>query len=231
VFPLDNRAAVCAFEVEIDGKVTKGEVQEKEQARATYDAAVASGQGAQLLEQKRADIFQMSVGNLLPRQLCAVSITYVAELPVAGDAVKFFLPTFVAPRYHTASEHDPLPDAGGPITHFPKNAEGLTISVAATMAAAITAVVSPTHAITVTHAAGEATALITLAGPATHLDKDFELLVRCCCLLFVVVCLFACLFVCLFVCLCVSFCACVFVYCFGGFVLPPVVIHNPAQSP
>ena len=59
MFPLDERAAVCGFEAEIDGVVTKGVVQEKEQARDTYHQAVAQGDGAQLLEQKRADVFEL----------------------------------------------------------------------------------------------------------------------------------------------------------------------------
>ena len=79
VFPLDERAAVCGFEIEIDGYVlcavwlcawlmmrcrviTKGVVQEKQQARATYEHAVSHGDGAQLLEQKRTDIFELVRG-------------------------------------------------------------------------------------------------------------------------------------------------------------------------
>jgi Ca-activated chloride channel family protein len=70
-----SNASVCAFDVEIDGVVTKCVVQEKTQARATYDAAIAAGDGAQLLEQQRPDVFHMHVGNLMPGQACTVSIT------------------------------------------------------------------------------------------------------------------------------------------------------------
>ncbi len=38
---------------------TKGIVQEKEQARESYHSAVARGDSAQLLEQKRADVFEL----------------------------------------------------------------------------------------------------------------------------------------------------------------------------
>lgn len=88
IFPLDNRSAICDFEVEINGAVTKGIVQEKETARATYEAALAHGDSAQLLEQKRSDVFQMNVGNLRPGEICTVSITYVCDLRTEGDAVK-----------------------------------------------------------------------------------------------------------------------------------------------
>ncbi len=39
--------------------ITKGIVQEKQQARDTYNAAIAKGDGAQLLEQKRTDVFEL----------------------------------------------------------------------------------------------------------------------------------------------------------------------------
>ena len=70
-----SRAAVSGFEVEIDGVVTTAVVQEKAQARATYESAIAHGDSAQLLEEKRSDVFQMSVGNLKPGQYCTINIT------------------------------------------------------------------------------------------------------------------------------------------------------------
>ena len=59
-----------------DREITKGVVQEKQQARATYGQAVSRGDGAQLLEQKRTDVFELSVGNLLPGQHATVTILF-----------------------------------------------------------------------------------------------------------------------------------------------------------
>jgi hypothetical protein len=39
--------------------ITKGIVKEKLEARANYEQAVAQGNSAQLLEQKRADVFEL----------------------------------------------------------------------------------------------------------------------------------------------------------------------------
>ena len=102
MFPLDERAAVCGFEVEIDGVVTKGVVQEKQQARNTYERAIQQGDSAQLLEQKRSDVFQMQVGNLQPGQRAIIKITYVSDVKIEDDAIRFLLPTYVAPRYNPA---------------------------------------------------------------------------------------------------------------------------------
>jgi hypothetical protein len=140
VFPLDERAAVCGFEAEIDGVVTKGVVQEKQQARDTYEQAIAHGDGAQLLEQKRTDVFELKVGNLLPGQRASITIVTVADLKIEGDDVRFFLPTFVAPRYHPHTETDPVPSGKAGRVR-----DGLQLSVSCTMSRAITAVQSPTH--------------------------------------------------------------------------------------
>lgn len=51
VFPLPERSAVCAFELErADGCVVIGTVKEKEAAAQTFEAAVAAGKTAGLVE-------------------------------------------------------------------------------------------------------------------------------------------------------------------------------------
>ena len=56
VFPLPPTAAVCAFKAVIDGdKVIKGVVREKKAAKKEYQAALAKGQTAGLLEKEHAD--------------------------------------------------------------------------------------------------------------------------------------------------------------------------------
>jgi hypothetical protein len=42
---LDPSAAICSFVAEIDGNKVVGEVKEKEEARETYDDAIAEGHG------------------------------------------------------------------------------------------------------------------------------------------------------------------------------------------
>ena len=99
IFPLDDRAAVCDFESWIDGKCTKGVVQEKQQARSTYKTALSNGQQAQLLDQKRGDVFEIHVGNIMPGQMVVIKMSYVCDPPIEGDAIRFWVPANVAPRY------------------------------------------------------------------------------------------------------------------------------------
>ena len=105
IFPLDEQAAVCGFQATIDGRTIIAEVQEKQEARDTYDDAISSGQSAFLLEEsdESSDIFQVSVGNLPPKKEALVELRFVAELSVEAEGrVVFVLPTVLNPRYSPA---------------------------------------------------------------------------------------------------------------------------------
>ena len=169
VFPLDNRAAVSGFEVEIDGVVTKADVQEKAEARQTYERAVAAGDSAQLLERVRDDVFQMSVGNLKPWSTTVVRITYVADVAIEGDGVLFFLPTFVAPRYTPiGTEHVPSGDPSAA-------PDGLQLDLVAAMSSDIVSMTSQTDGVAITTLEQPGNARIRtakLANNVMSLSKD-----------------------------------------------------------
>jgi len=103
-FPLDEGSALCGFEVEIDGRVVRGHVKEREKAFEEYDEALMKGHGAYLLDEERADVFTVSVGNLPPGKEAVLRLTTVSELPLEGDAIRFTLPTTIAPRYAPATD-------------------------------------------------------------------------------------------------------------------------------
>src|SRR3989338_4801337 len=93
-FPLDESAAVCGFEAELDDRLLVGRVREKEEARAEYNAAIARGETAALLEQDKPDVFVQRIGNIKPYSRINIRITYVADLKVEGDgSVRVVLPT------------------------------------------------------------------------------------------------------------------------------------------
>ena len=67
MFPLDEQAAVCEFEAEIQGKRVVGVAKEKNQAKVEYDQAVSKGDGAYLLEQGKGgylSLFQCRTAGL-----------------------------------------------------------------------------------------------------------------------------------------------------------------------
>ena len=71
-----------------------------------YRAAISRGDGAYLLEEKKADIFKLKVGNIPPGESVKIKITYVAEMKSELTDLKkrFILPTVIAPRYSPPSD-------------------------------------------------------------------------------------------------------------------------------
>ncbi|KIM54503.1 hypothetical protein SCLCIDRAFT_1221885 [Scleroderma citrinum Foug A] len=107
VFPLPERSAVCAFELErADGCVVIGTVKEKEAAAQTFEAAVAAGKTAGLVESVTDDIFAISVGSIPAAQQVKTCITFTMDLLTEGlrDHVRLQLPFTIFERYGSPPE-------------------------------------------------------------------------------------------------------------------------------
>lgn len=99
IFPGSTKAAVHGMSMQIGNRILHAKIKEKEKARKTYTAAIAAGKTATLLEQKRPNVFQMNVGNILPGDSIMVELKYTEILqPIAGE-YQFVFPTVVGPRY------------------------------------------------------------------------------------------------------------------------------------
>lgn len=176
VFPLEEGAAVCGFRARVGGRLIEGQVQEREKAFETYDNAMSQGHGAFLLDQERPNIFTASVGNLKPGEPVEVEVSYVAQLQREGEAVRFFLPTTISPRYSPAAP----PEVGQPDherINPPRWREvpyGLTLEVQIEMSSNLKAVESPSHKVR-TELDGPK-ARVTLSAAEAALDRDFILL-------------------------------------------------------
>jgi Ca-activated chloride channel family protein len=99
VFPGSTRAAVYAVTMTIGDRTIVAKIQEKEQARATYEAAKATGHTASLLEQHDAGIFQMNVANILPGDKIKVQLRYTELLVPTEGRYEFFFPNTFTDRY------------------------------------------------------------------------------------------------------------------------------------
>ncbi|MGB5561119.1 MAG: marine proteobacterial sortase target protein [Sedimenticolaceae bacterium] len=99
VFPLPEDAAVDRLRMSYDGRLVEGEIQEKQKARRTYERARASGQGASLLDQQRANIFTTSVANIPPNETVQIEIEYQQRLQWRAGEFSLRFPLVVGPRY------------------------------------------------------------------------------------------------------------------------------------
>lgn len=100
-FPLYDGVVVTAFTCTIGDKVIKGHVEQKEQARKTFDAAVKKGQSAGLLESLSLGVFGVTLGNIPINASIRIDIVYGGELKHDAqiDGLRYNLPTSIAPRY------------------------------------------------------------------------------------------------------------------------------------
>jgi Ca-activated chloride channel homolog len=178
VFPLDERAAVCGFSAVVNGVQYDGVVKPREDAFATYDEALADGHGAFLLDEERPDVFTASVGSILPGSTVQLELTYVTELTFEGDALRFTLPTTVAPRYAPAEDRVGIGRPDSEALNPPRLRDvpyGLTFQAIVTPAAQVRRIESPSHPVAVELGAESAT--VSLSQQDAALDRDVVLLV------------------------------------------------------
>src|SRR5277367_575817 len=169
-FPLYENSAVCGFEMEHSGRKIVGIVQGEKQAIQTYESAKAEGKTAALVLQKEPDIFQTKVGNVPPKTSITVTLTYITPLKqdTESNAVRFTLPTVIAPRYGDATNTG--------TSNIATSKTGFELIVDATMPSQIISVSSPSHPIAMT-LSDATSASVTLSNLTPSLDKDVVILV------------------------------------------------------
>nr|XP_060636583.1 von Willebrand factor A domain-containing protein 5A [Anolis sagrei ordinatus] len=134
VFPLEDEAAVYAFEGVIGGTRIEAQIREKKQAEQEYEDAVTEGREAFLLEREEntSDIFTISLGNLPPEGEATLKLRYVQALaPEPDGAIRFVLPAVLNPRYvPRGSEGDSVTKS---VPRMPKGQLPYTLSLNATV--------------------------------------------------------------------------------------------------
>ncbi|MCL6622700.1 MAG: VWA domain-containing protein, partial [Syntrophobacterales bacterium] len=178
-FPLPEEAAVCGFHVELGGQILKGQVEDKEKCLEEYDAALARGAGAFLLDQDRPNVFTAYVGNLRPQEEVVLRLSYVAPLTWLPDGLQLIVPTVVSPRYFTAEQlqkmdpaellHLTPPAVMGPLPY------GFTLTVDLELPGRLVGVECPSHPFRWEMTDGRLKGAV--AGQA-RMDQDFVLNVK-----------------------------------------------------
>ena len=170
-FPLPLDAVLLDLQVEIGGRVLKAVVVEKKAAEKSYKDAVASGDGAFMLEELEPGLFTMKVGNLLPKEKATITFSYATLYRWADDRLRVFLPTTVAPRFGE-SRHAPhqAPEASLTV----ENQFSLKVEVFGCLREA--QFVCPSHRVDLAQLSDRI--VITLHQAKAVMDRDFILNVR-----------------------------------------------------
>jgi len=180
-FPVEEEAAVVDFTAEIEGRKVVTKVKEKEDAREEYNEAVANRQTAFLLEETKADIFEIKVGHLSPGAGCKIKITYLSELPVEEGKTKLTIPTTVAPRYVPLSDGSQQAKKIASIQHDFSSPVKMDMNLQVLMMTEILTIMSPTHSLTdpvKKKHQGYFVADVEFVGSNTDMDRDMVIYVE-----------------------------------------------------
>ncbi|MCJ7624515.1 MAG: VIT and VWA domain-containing protein, partial [Anaerolineaceae bacterium] len=101
LFPLPHKASIINFEIQIGKRKIKGELQEIEQARVTYEQAREQGHLSGLLEERRPNLFAVHIANILPNETIKTTIYYQERLNFIDGEYEFIFPMGLTPKYHS----------------------------------------------------------------------------------------------------------------------------------
>ncbi|MCW8826618.1 MAG: marine proteobacterial sortase target protein, partial [Gammaproteobacteria bacterium] len=179
VFPLPENAAVDHFRLVVDGRIIEGEIQEKQQARKTYEKAKRQGQRAGLVEQQRPNIFTTALANIPPGAEMSVEIEYQQTLQYRDGHYLLRYPLVVGPRYITPSKEgaqNPMIDFGvfSESSQKSKEINKTSININLDAGIAVSNIVSTTHLIKVIPIS-ESRHIVTLRDSSVPSDRDFIL--------------------------------------------------------
>ena len=121
VFPLTDNAAVNRMKMIIGERVIEGKIQERNQAKRTYEKAKSEGRKASLVEQERPNMFTNSVANIGPGETVTVEIEYLQTVRYDSGVFSLRFPMTITPRYIPGA---PLADAGNGDENTPLQVSG-----------------------------------------------------------------------------------------------------------
>ena len=170
LFPASSGSAVHGMTLKIGDRTITAQIQEKQQARETFEKAKKENKSASLLTQKRPNLFSMEVARILPGDTVTLTLHYSELLTPQSGTYEFLIPTAIGPRYHegaktAAAVSNPFLNKGQKtLTRFSAN---LKIS----SPLPLQNLACPTHDLAKITFTGKNEASLTL--PPTDPDRDF----------------------------------------------------------
>lgn len=178
LYPLPPDATITHYELRYADRVIASVVREKHEARVTYEAAVAEGKKAALLEQHDPTLFSTKVANFMPGETVKVAVRFIQPVDIATDEVTVRFPMTTGRKYFPAGV---TPGTPGVSAENPAQVDAPAMAAKHYYAFDIMlsgfpvrAVTSPSHRIAVTAAGGESQRVV-LQEDITVPDRDFVL--------------------------------------------------------
>jgi len=155
IFPLPIGASISGFGMDIDGKMTKGELLDSDKARSIYEGIVRQMRDPGLLEFMGTGLFKTRIYPIEALHEKKVKIDYQEALKVEGNLIRYVYPLNIE-RF----SQEPMKD--------------VSIEVKISSKTPITTIYSPTHSISVKKN-GDNSATIGFEADSVRPDKDFVL--------------------------------------------------------
>ncbi|MGQ0546992.1 MAG: VIT domain-containing protein, partial [Betaproteobacteria bacterium] len=114
LFPLNHDAAVFEMVMEVGAERIRAQIQETQQAEATFAQAKSQGKAAALLREHRPNMFTQDVANLMPGLPITTRLRYVQTVPKVDGAYELVVPLVVGPRFQPSSAGRPPEEVAEP---------------------------------------------------------------------------------------------------------------------
>jgi len=189
LFPLPDDAAVDRLRIRFGETWIDGVLEEKGEARRSFERARAAGKRAGLVESLRPNIFSTDLANIAPGELISVDLEYQLAIKPRDGVFELRLPQIITPRFmpdqHLAALDVPdweslmeiLAENGAVLeTNDPNRPRDIPAAFAVNLKAGgdLAMIESPSHALSVHH--GETgSASVALRDRLVPADRDFVL--------------------------------------------------------
>ena len=102
-FPLGWQSVLLGMRVTLNGKSLTGTIKPKKVAEAEYEKAIDTGDLPVMVERSGKDLYTANIGNIQTGDEVVIELDYAQILKAEEGAIRFSLPTTIAPRYGDAS--------------------------------------------------------------------------------------------------------------------------------
>ena len=172
-FPLPEGAAVDRLRVKVGERILEGEIQERQDARRTYEQARKEGRTVSLVEQQRRNQFETRLANIGPGETIEVTIAYLQGVHYSDMSYSLRVPMTFTPRWEPA-DGAALPAPRPRLVHASLTDDhGLSLTATLASAADLAAIESRYHDVDIRRAGGGYE--IELLKPGEVTDRDFLL--------------------------------------------------------
>lgn len=179
IFPASTKVTIHGMKMQVGNQIVTAVIEEKEEAEEEYEEAKEEGKTASLLEEKEANVFSMSVSNIMPGDEISIELHYTELITPEEGKFQFVFPTVVGPRYVSpALDEDGTREVWAAVPYLKEGAEPAdtySIEVSLSAGVPITSLSSSSHEIDIARN-GDTNAVVTLADPAEYAgNRDFIL--------------------------------------------------------